>query len=73
MEVAVVADVTAQQIKALREAMGLTQQDFAHEMGVAISSVRDWEQGRRSPRGLYKRAFEEKLREHGIAVQPPLA
>ena len=35
-------------IKEARLAVGLSQQDFAREINVSISTVRNWEQGRTS-------------------------
>jgi putative transcriptional regulator len=36
-------------VKAIREAEGLTQDAFAERYGFTTSSVREWEQGRRQP------------------------
>ena len=57
-------DLTADSIRALRHALGMTQQAFANHMGVSITSVRDWEQKRRKPRGLYARALEQQIAAH---------
>jgi putative transcriptional regulator len=35
----------------VRAATGLTQIDFAARLGVPVETVRNWEQGKRSPRG----------------------
>jgi putative transcriptional regulator len=35
--------------KAIRKATGLSQSAFAWRYGFAVSAVRDWEQGRRTP------------------------
>ena len=37
-----------------RQAVKLTQKEFACLLNVSIDSVQDWEQGRRSPRGAAK-------------------
>jgi putative transcriptional regulator len=37
-----------------RKAVNLTQREFAKLLNVAIDTVQDWEQGRRSPRGAAK-------------------
>ena len=37
--------------RAIRAATKLTQAEFAHRIGVPIETVRNWEQGKRSPRG----------------------
>jgi transcriptional regulator with XRE-family HTH domain len=53
-------DVTAL-VKRLRERMGLTQEQFAREVGVTFSTVNLWENGRRRPQPyLLKRLLEIK-------------
>lgn len=41
--------MTADEIKAIRASLGLTQGKFALALGVAVSTVRTWEQGQRNP------------------------
>jgi len=36
-------------VKRIRERMGLTQEQFAREVGVSFSTVNQWENGRRRP------------------------
>lgn len=36
-------------VKAIRRALGLTQDAFANEFGFSITQIRDWEQGRTRP------------------------
>jgi transcriptional regulator with XRE-family HTH domain len=51
-------DVTAL-VKRLRERMGLTQEQFAREVGVTFSTVNQWENGHRRPQPyLLKRLLE---------------
>ena len=38
-------------IVALRRFTGLTQQAFANALGISVHTLRNWEQGRRSPDG----------------------
>jgi putative transcriptional regulator len=38
-------------VRTLRLAMGLTQEQFAHDFGVNIRTLRDWENHRREPEG----------------------
>jgi putative transcriptional regulator len=38
-------------IAALRRFVGLTQARFARAMGISVHTLRNWEQGRRSPEG----------------------
>jgi putative transcriptional regulator len=36
---------------ALRKFVGLSQVDFAEALGISVSTLRNWEQGRRVPEG----------------------
>jgi len=38
-------------IVALRRFAGLTQEEFAKALGISVHTLRNWEQGRRSPEG----------------------
>jgi putative transcriptional regulator len=59
------AETTADQIREFRRSLGMSQEAFAQHLGVSISSVRDWEQGRRKPRGLYARLLEQQMAQKG--------
>jgi putative transcriptional regulator len=37
------------QVKIVRGALGLTQEDFAARFHIPIGTLRDWEQGRKDP------------------------
>jgi putative transcriptional regulator len=50
--------MTAGEIKALRQSLGLTQYQFAMRLGVTPQAVANWEQGKRTPTGLSKQALE---------------
>jgi putative transcriptional regulator len=43
--------MTAADVIALRERTGLTQEGLARRLGVSVSAVHNWEQGRRKPSG----------------------
>lgn len=47
-------NVDALQVKAVRTATGLSQVKFAQVIDVQIGTLRNWEQGRRSPTGPAK-------------------
>lgn len=38
-------------VKKIRNAMHLTQDQFAHYIGASVSAIRHWERGRRKPDG----------------------
>jgi len=42
---------TAEQVRALRARMGLSQAQFAHRFGFTVDTVQQYEQGRRVPSG----------------------
>ncbi len=41
----------APDVKAIRETLKLTQQQFAALMGISTRTLQNWEQGRRAPEG----------------------
>lgn len=46
-------------VRRLRKRMGLTQEQFAQEVGVTFSTVNQWENGHRRPQPyLWKRLLE---------------
>lgn len=49
--VAPLPSFSAQEIKEIREATGLTQWLFAQYMGVSVKTVEAWEAGRNAPNG----------------------
>ena len=42
---------TGEDVSALRKFVGLTQAEFARAMGISVHTLRNWEQGRRTPEG----------------------
>jgi len=50
--------LTQDQIKAIRKQMNLSQAVFALILNVSLSSVRQWEQGKRKPTGSTKVLLE---------------
>ena len=45
-------------VKKIRLALGLTQEEFAHQLGVTLSTVNRWENGRTTPSRLAKKQIE---------------
>lgn len=43
---------SGEDIAALRRFVRLTQAQFAQAMGISVHTLRNWEQGRRTPEGL---------------------
>ncbi|MBF1996613.1 NadS family protein [Serratia symbiotica] len=46
--------VSAVQVKTIRQAMGLSQPVFAALISVSVGTLKNWEQGRREPTGPAK-------------------
>ena len=44
--------------RAIRERLGLTQQEFADRLGVSVRTLQNWEQGRRRPSGPAMRLLQ---------------
>ena len=43
--------ITAPNIKRIRAGYKLSQQEFAALLGISVATLRNWEQGRRTPEG----------------------
>ena len=50
-----------QELKKLRTSLGMTQEQFAREVGVSYSTVSRWETGRGTPSPLARRRIEDLL------------
>ena len=46
-----VFEIRPADIKAIRERLGKSQSEFALMIGVSVATLRNWEQGRRTPDG----------------------
>lgn len=49
-----ITEITPPNIKATRKKLNLSQSEFAMMIGVSISTLQNWEQGRREPDGPAK-------------------
>lgn len=49
----------SEQVKAVRTALNLSQEELAHALGVSFATVNRWENGKTSPSKLAKRQFEQ--------------
>ena len=48
---AAAADASSVAVRDLRRRARLTQMEFAAKLGVPVETIRNWEQGKRAPRG----------------------
>ena len=56
-------------VKGLRQRLGLTQEQFAHAVGVTFSTVNQWENGRRRPQPfLLRRLLEMEATSGKVSV-----
>ena len=44
-------EIAAPDVKRIRESYGLSQPEFAAMLGIGVATLRNWEQGRRTPHG----------------------
>ncbi len=49
----------AEEIKKLRKSFGMTQEDFAHELGVTFATVNRWENQKAIPSRLALKVLED--------------
>jgi putative transcriptional regulator len=59
-------------VRAMRQKLGLTQEEFAIRYGLTLARVRDWEQNRSSPDGAV-RAYLKVIEREPKAVERALA
>jgi len=57
--------MTADEIKRLRESFGMTQEDFAHEIGVTFATVNRWENHKAVPSRLAVKMLEQLKSKEG--------
>jgi len=51
-------DQTGQSIRDLRRNLRMTQEEFAHTLGITVATVDRWENGHAKPSKLARRAIE---------------
>jgi DNA-binding transcriptional regulator YiaG len=59
------ADFDNERIRRLRQELNMTQESFAHEIGVTFATVNRWENGRTTPNKVAQKVLtllEKKLR-----------
>jgi putative transcriptional regulator len=58
-------DHTGELVRTLRRDLGLTQEEFAHELGITVGTVNRWENGRFRPSKLARATLTELAQRHG--------
>jgi putative transcriptional regulator len=56
-------------IRHLRRQLGMTQEEFAHSLGITVGTVNRWENGRFRPSKLARATILDFARRHGVTVQ----
>jgi DNA-binding transcriptional regulator YiaG len=56
-------------IRHLRRQLGMTQEEFAHSLGITVGTVNRWENGRFRPSKLARSTILDFARRHGVTVQ----
>ena len=54
--------MTPEEIRSIRDRLGLSQEGFARELGVAYATVNRWEKGHKKPSALALKALERMAR-----------
>jgi DNA-binding transcriptional regulator YiaG len=53
-------------VRLLRQKLGMTQEEFAHEIAVTVSTVNRWENAHAEPSKLAWKAIHELARRRGV-------
>jgi DNA-binding transcriptional regulator YiaG len=63
------ADSTRTLIRTLRQQLQMTQEEFAHEIAVTVSTVNRWENAHAEPSKLAWKAIRELARNRGLPAE----
>lgn len=58
-------DHTGEFVRGLRRDLGLTQEEFAHELGITVGTVNRWENQRFRPSKLARATIVQFAQRHG--------
>ena len=53
-------------IRSLRQKLGMTQEEFAHDIAVTVSTVNRWENAHAEPSKLAWKAIQDLARKRGL-------
>ena len=59
----------SEKVKYVREKLKLSQEEFAHELGVSFATINRWENGSYNPSRLARKAFEEFCNDKNIKFE----
>jgi DNA-binding transcriptional regulator YiaG len=55
-------------VRTLRRQLSMTQEEFAHELGITVGTVNRWENGRFRPSKLARATLLEFALRHGLSL-----
>jgi len=55
-------------VRHLRRELKMTQEEFAHELGITVGTVNRWENGRFRPSKLARATLLDFAHRHGVAL-----
>jgi len=58
-------------VRKLRRQLGMTQEEFAHALGITVGTVNRWENKRFRPSKLARSTIIEFARRHGVSTALP--
>lgn len=56
-------------VRALRRELKMTQEEFAHELGITVGTVNRWENGRFRPSKLARATLVDFAARHGLSAE----
>ena len=62
-------DQASEFVRGLRRELKMTQEEFAHELGITVGTVNRWENGRFRPSKLARATLLEFAERHGRSIQ----
>jgi DNA-binding transcriptional regulator YiaG len=62
-------DRMSELVRALRRELKMTQEEFAHELGITVGTVNRWENGRFQPSKLARATLVEFASKHGLSLE----
>ena len=62
-------DHASEFVRTLRHELQMTQEEFAHELGITVGTVNRWENGRFRPSKLARATLIEFAERHGRSIE----
>jgi DNA-binding transcriptional regulator YiaG len=56
-------------VRTLRRRLSMTQEEFAHELGITVGTVNRWENGRFHPSKLARATLADFATKHGLSLE----